>query len=111
MFEAIDWAADKEPAIVAKLGDTLKTNSIKVSSESIQTNKLDYASLSPNRNNLSSKSKPLFGSASATKPLFGAFSGAPAPVSDNNEMSLPYRKLLIHFDLGCLWKRSCNFRC
>ncbi|CAM0135230.1 unnamed protein product [Umbelopsis sp. WA50703] len=84
MFEAIDWAADKEPAIVAKLGDTLKTNSIKVSSESIQTNKLDYASLSPNRNNLSSKSKPLFGSASATKPLFGAFSGAPAPVAFGN---------------------------
>lgn len=97
MFETIDWAAEKEPAIVAKLGETLKTNSVKVSSESIQTNKLDYASLSTNRNNLSSKSKPLFGSASAKKPLFGAFSGAPAPVSGNNEICLTYWKITYLF--------------
>lgn len=84
VFETVDWATGEEPAIVAKLGETLKNNSVKVSSESIQTNKLDYASLSTNRNNLSSKSKPLFGGTSAAKPLFGAFASAPAPVCHIN---------------------------
>ncbi|CAO3683717.1 unnamed protein product [Umbelopsis vinacea] len=83
-FESIDWASGKEPAIVAKLGDALRNNSVKTASESIQTAKLDYANLSTNASNLSSKSKPLFGGTPATKPLFRSFGSAPAPMSFGN---------------------------
>ncbi|KAI9287097.1 hypothetical protein BC943DRAFT_379139 [Umbelopsis sp. AD052] len=84
IFETIDWATGKEPAIVAKLGVALKNNSVKTASESIETSKLDYATLSTHTSNLSSKSKPLFGGGPAAKPLFRAFGNAPAPMSFGN---------------------------